>query len=494
MTTDKSSSVSSASGTADVKLVSPFDQGSASAAPLIQIETHGEREEWMPSRFNARSVNENGDVVLWNTLSGSLTVIPCHQQPSLNVLLSQHGTTGALDPLGRYLKDRGYIVRKGTHEFRQFQGLFGKQHYRNDTLELILLASEDCNLRCKYCYESFSRGTMEPAVRRNIRSLVKNKIGTIQHLSISWFGGEPLYGINAIEELAPFFDSISREQKWTFSSQMTTNAYLLSPETAHKLIGWRINKFQITLDGPREQHDANRPARDGSGTFDAIWSNLEALREIEEDFAVRLRINFDRDNHPHLDKLLCQIEKTFFGDSRFKLVFQPVGKWGGPNDRNLNVCGASESHELRAELQQGALRRGLFAETLADRTRPGGMVCYAARPHNFIIGAHGQVMKCTVALDQDPGNIVGVLGEGGSLLLDAEKFSKWIEPAFESDSSCKKCHLLPSCQGMSCPLIRFEKNVSPCEATCKGDLHNQLVTISPSARDSGRRIRVSTRE
>jgi hypothetical protein len=89
---------------------------------------------------------------------------------ALQSYLSQDGTDGPLSPLGEYLKERGFIVPRGTHEYRQFLTRFGEQHYRTDTLELILLASEDCDLRCKYCYEDFKRGTMLPSVRRNVKA------------------------------------------------------------------------------------------------------------------------------------------------------------------------------------------------------------------------------------------------------------------------------------------------------------------------------------
>jgi len=92
----------------------------------------------------------------------------------------------------------------------------------------------------------------------------------------------------------------------------------------------------------------------------------------------------------------------------------------------------------------------------------GSKVCYAARPYNFIIGADGQVMKCTVDLDKEDRNIVGYLDEGGDLHLDKQKFALWTEPAYSSDPGCQKCVILPLCQGISCPLVRMEENRSPC--------------------------------
>src|SRR5262249_22010613 len=149
------------------------------------------------------------------------------------------GFRGSLSPLGKYLKQRGYIVSKGTQEYRQFQELFGFQQYRSDRLELILLASEDCNFRCKYCYEDFARGTMEPRVRRNIKALVNKRVGVIREFSVHGFGGEPLYGFTAIEDLAPFFLETAARHGWSYTASMTTNGYLLTPETARSLISWK---------------------------------------------------------------------------------------------------------------------------------------------------------------------------------------------------------------------------------------------------------------
>jgi uncharacterized protein len=313
-------------------------------------------------------------------------------------------------------------------------------------------------------------------VRENIKALVRKKVGEIRNLSVGWFGGEPLYGFAAIEDLAPFFQESATEHGWSYSSSMTTNGYLLTPDVARRLISWNVTQFQITLDGPPEQHDTNRPARDGSGTFHTIFENLKALTSTDHKFLVSLRINFDRGNHNHLDSLLLLLQHTFGSDPRFEVTFHAVGKWGGPNDANLDICGGDAPHVL-AKLLRSASSKALKTPMLAQSSRPGTSVCYAARPYNLLIGASGKVMKCTIALDKDPSNIVGSLEEGGNLVLNQERFARWVEPAFESDSSCRKCHLLPSCQGISCPLIRIRDQERPCEATCKHNLHNTLVNV-----------------
>lgn len=463
----------------DLKLKSPYDHEESSSQPiyheLVQITPAPQAVRWIPSRFNCRTTDKDGTLIVWNTKSGSMSVFSRAQKTSVEQYLSKKGMNGPLNKLGEYLRERGFIVTEDAHEYRQFQTEFGQQHYRTDTLQLILLASEDCNFRCTYCYEDFKRGTMYPSVRKAIKALVQKRAQQLTSLGVSWFGGEPLYGWEAIEDLGPFFAKMVEENGWHYSSSMTTNGYLLTSEVAAKLFSWKCRNFQITVDGLGPQHDCHRPARDGSPTFETIFNNLKAMKEMDEEFFVRLRINFDPKTHPHLEDFLRLLEKHFSNDKRYGIALYAVGKWGGDNDKTLEVCGVNESYQVKAELYASAAAKGIGIGTIADRPRLGGQVCYAARPYNFVIGADGKVMKCTVVLDKDDYNVVGDLKEDGEIQLNYERFSKWVEPAYEQDSSCRSCYLLPSCQGISCPLIRFESKQSPCIATVKHNLRNELV-------------------
>jgi uncharacterized protein len=405
--------------------------------------------------------------------------------------LLKDGFRGELTALAKYLSERGLLVPEDKNEYRQFQHTFGQQHYRQDMLELILLASEDCNFRCQYCYEDFPRGMMHPSVREGVKKLVQKRAPDLRRFSVGWFGGEPLYGFKAIEDLAPFFVEMAEKYSLDYTSNMTTNAYLLTPDVAEKLLAWKVGHFQITIDGLAEQHDRKRPTRDGHPTFNTIFSNLQALKKREEFFSVNIRVNFDRENYPHLEEFLALLQQEFAGDRRFNLTFHNVGKWGGPNDQDLPVCGTSEGKQVKLQLQRSALEKGLGVKgTISEMNRPGRGVCYAARPYNYIIGADGKIMKCTVVLDKEDHNVVGRLTGDGDIVLNDENYALWVEPAFQSDSHCQKCSMLPSCQGISCPLIRIENGARPCGATPKANLHNELLVTLEVAKAQARSVRL----
>ncbi len=417
---------------------------------------------WVPSRYNTRATTTDGRLVLWNSLRGTMSVFPVAVRRKIETLLTQKGFTAARRGAVKLLYERGFLVQEGTDEYRRIQLEFGQAQYRTDILQLILLASEDCNFRCTYCYEDFARGTMQPAVRTAIKKLTESRIRSLSSLSVAWFGGEPLYGFEAIEDLAPFFQAIAREHSVRFSSNMTTNAFLLTPEVAERLLAWEVAFFQITIDGVPEDHNRTRPTRDGQETFGTILANLKALSRRSEDFTVMLRFNFDRNNVMSYRGFLDIIERELGGDPRFKMRFYAVGKWGGPNDASLAVCGVEDAWSMEREMKKEAQRRGLSLASGITEVGLGSHVCYAARPYNFLIGASGKVMKCTVDLDKHDRNVVGYLRPDGRMELDQDKLALWTEPAFEQDPKCRKCTILPVCQGVYCPQIRMDTGSSPC--------------------------------
>src|SRR5579862_5484535 len=90
-------------------------------------------------------------------------------------------------------------------------------------------------------------------------------------------------------------------------------------------------------------------------------------------------------------------------------------------------------------------------------------------------------MKCTVALDKDPNNVVGELAADGEINLNLDRLALWTEPAFEQDSGCRACQMLPSCQGMYCPLIRIQNHQAPCpdiKKTMRVELLRTLAEMS----------------
>lgn len=456
-------------------LSSPYDRGEATPVneSLVQLR-YRPRTRWAPSRFNARTVGEDGRVLLWNTYTGAVTAFDARHREEVLALLAHDGIAEPLGKLGEYLSGRGFLVRAGTKELDKFRYRYTQDQGRQDKLQFILLASEDCNFRCVYCYEKFQRGTMTPDTREGIKRLVEQRAPRLNSLGVSWFGGEPLYGWEAIEDLEPFFNRMVQKHDLKFTQHMTTNAYLLTEERATKLLDWGCRAFQITIDGLPGEHDCKRVGRDGSPTYDVILDNLRSLARRKEHFNVDLRVNFDHSNFPRLGEFMEVISEDFAHDPRYSMRFRAVGKWGGPNDDSLSTCGIGEQKAVLRELQAKAVEVGLAQESgLRGISTLGSQVCYAARPYNFIVGATGTLMKCTIVLYEMEENVVGQLHPDGTLELKDEMMAHWVAPHFESDALCKSCYVLPGCQGAHCPLSRVKSGRRTC-CSVKSNLKHEM--------------------
>lgn len=418
-----------------------------------------------PSRYNARTVAQDGSLLVFNSYTGAFASVPDKARVQAENLLKQKVFQLESNTLAKYMYDRGFLVSASTNELSRLRSLHGHQHYRSDTLQLILLASEECNFRCTYCYESFKRGTMEPWVREAVIALAKQQIEQLRYLQISWFGGEPLLGMEAIRDISPVLQQMALENKVNYSSDMTTNGFLLDQRTLQELLGYGIRSFQITLDGSPKDHDSKRMQKNGATSFDTIYQNLMSAHALTDTFSIIIRINFDQNNIDQIQDLFNLLKTDFSNDARFHILLFPIGRWGGSNDEKLNVCG-SNGFANQLEMENLAISMGLKTQSrLSSMQAKNDMgVCYAARPYSMIIGANGTIMKCTVALDKMEDNIIGKLFPNGMAQINQERLEKWTEQSFENDDKCKKCFYSPVCQGCSCPKARLDKETRPCPA------------------------------
>lgn len=157
-----------------------------------------------------------------------------------------------------------------------------RKSYPRDVRGITLMISQDCNLRCTYCYgdggEYFDKGHMSFEVaQKAVDFLVKNSI-TKDPLLISFLGGEPLINFKLIKEVVQYCKYIMENSNKKFRYSITTNGTVFNDEINKFLIE---NKFttQISVDGKKEVHDINRIYSSGKGSFEKLKENTKFLRE-----------------------------------------------------------------------------------------------------------------------------------------------------------------------------------------------------------------------
>lgn len=418
--------------------------------------------QWKPSRFNAQSADDAGGVVLYNSYTGAIASFsPEERTEVLEWLRPGTPAPDPAPPLYASLIEHGFLVETTVDEERRATFLHQSMHAQ-DTMHLVLLVTEACNFRCTYCYEHFPRATMRPEVIEGLEAYMKERARTLNRVTISWHGGEPLLAPHVIERLSRSFMASCEASGAVYGAEMSTNGYYLTRERFEQMLDLHVERFMVTLDGEAEVHDRRRGLHGGGGTFDTILRNLLSLKEVDRPFEINVRVNFDNSNLDAVERFIPMLKAWFGDDSRFKVYFRPVGCMGGENDLNLPVCDDRTKDIKIWEFNERAIAEGLTVSSfISDILLPTGAVCYAAKPNSLVIGSDGVLYKCSVAMEQD-NNRLGHIHQDGTLEMDYDKLALWTTSGEETDEKCQACFFRPACQGNHCPLYRMRTGQRPC--------------------------------
>ena len=162
---------------------------------------------------------------------------------------------------------------------------------------MILVVTEQCNLRCKYCVYSehypFNRGyenvTMDQATAFAALDLFFDNHGKVRHRNptskpfVGFYGGEPLLAFDLIRATVGYFQEHYCAEFPETMFTITTNGMLLTDEAGDFLAE---NGFSVivSLDGDRESHDRNRVQPNGKGSFDTVFGNIRRFRSRHPGF------------------------------------------------------------------------------------------------------------------------------------------------------------------------------------------------------------------
>jgi uncharacterized protein len=160
-----------------------------------------------------------------------------------------------------------------------------------------------CNLACRYCffltkdklYPDSSFRMSDDVLQAYMRQLLEAQRSP--EVAVAWQGGEPtLMGLDF------FRRSIELEEKYKdpntkILNTMQTNGVLLDDEWCEF---FRENDFLIgiSIDGPRDLHDAYRVDKGGNPSFDRVMHGLQLLQKHEVEFNILATVHAANADHP----------------------------------------------------------------------------------------------------------------------------------------------------------------------------------------------------
>ncbi len=150
--------------------------------------------------------------------------------------------------------------------------------------------TENCNLKCDYCYENHNGKVMDSQVMNRVIGFCCDN--ALQNEFRFWlFGGEPLLVENRIFEFIPKAIKTAKKKNIIPKFNVLTNGSIFSKSFAEFWSSHRCVALQVSLDGIEESHDRHRKTKDGKPTFLKIVENIKEYLKYRRDLHIRLNCN-----------------------------------------------------------------------------------------------------------------------------------------------------------------------------------------------------------
>ena len=399
---------------------------------------------WHLSRYNLSApVPGRNTVAIANLMKGTCAE---YSPPELYLLSILDRLDENHPIIGRFAK-RGIITR--MDELAALETMGRAACAMPHRVGLTICPTMNCNFDCPYCFENHRPGKMSPAVQDDVVALAGRLLDAAggKHLSVTWFGGEPLLAADVIESLSERLIALAEEKGAGYSAGIITNGYLLTQKNIDMLARYRVRSCQITIDGLGAVHDATRHLAGGGPTFERIISNL---RNGKIPFPVHIRQNVQESNLdviPEVEAYVRELAET----SGNQIDYSPAPVHGSE---------AMEERVGRIGLLCGTDLTEVGLKQEARRFSAGrGYYCGASTLFSPGIDENGRLSKCweTVGIesqsfgnahDWDPADPLNTAS-------DPDKLTMYLNTALPTtDEECRQCVWLPLCAG-GCPHFRL---------------------------------------
>lgn len=209
----------------------------------------------------------------------------------------------------------------------------GGNFCRNITLQL----TDDCNMRCTYCYQhdkgnhkmSFETAKTFIDLILNSDERVSSYINANKALGcvLDFIGGEPLLCTDVMSKICKYFigEVFKRKHRWAinFMISISSNGLLYFEPEFQEFI--RLHKghlsYSVTIDGNKTLHDACRIDKDGNPTYDRAMAAVKdyAAKTGRE---INSKVTLSPDNIVYLTEAVISLIENDYKDIMMNCVYE----------------------------------------------------------------------------------------------------------------------------------------------------------------------------
>ena len=379
-------------------------------------------EEYRLTKYCVQTPVEEG-VLLLNTLTRELVLL----------------TPAEYEDLFRMeeLKERWFLVPRDTNE-KELAGLVrwvleSRQKKPEHITGYTIFPTTDCNARCFYCFElGRSRIPMSRETAEKTVAYIKDHCGG-KKVSLSWFGGEPLYNQPAIDTIC---DGL-RRAGIEYTSRMISNGYLFDTDAVKKAVEcWNLKRVQITLDGTEAVYNRSKAFiyREGSA-YQVVLANIARL--MEAGIRVTIRLNLDLYNAENLMELVAELAGRFENKDNLSVYAQLLFDSDDPEAAPRSDEEMEERDKALQRLEEELIRLGLSSMP-GIRKNLKLSHCMADGGRSVTILPTGDIGLCENFTETE---FIGHMDREG---FDKAAVSRWKERTAD-EPACDDCFYYPEC-------------------------------------------------
>lgn len=313
---------------------------------------------------------------------------------------------------------------------------------------VTLFPTSECNLRCIYCYasagdihENMSLDTAKSAVNFMINRAIRKKESKV-HLGFHG-GGEPFYNFKLVKAISEYTIKEAGKKHLELRVSAVTNGVF--DENRLEWVIQNMKRLSISLDGPKDIQDLQRPMKNGQPSFGRVMETIKSLESVKFDYGIRATItNYN---------VLRMVEMVHFFKENTSLKsvhFEPLFECGRCKKTQTKEPNPTTFLENLIAAKEEAAKLGV--EVYYSGGRFGGVMhtfC-AASGRNFYVTPEGYVSSCLeVTNDKDPKAKIFIYGkfEDGKFTLYPSQLKLLRSRIVENIPYCSDCFAKFTCSG-----------------------------------------------
>lgn len=317
--------------------------------------------------------------------------------------------------------------------------------------------TDNCQLRCLYCYDSACSAESDKDMSLNeVESVVdaciaysRENFSSVRKIRFSLFGGaEPTYNKELFYHTIEYIKSKCKEENLEFELGMTTNG-CYSPDVMDYIID-NFSGITFSIDGPKIIHDFQRPLANGHSSFDIVFKNAKKLYNSNVLNSFRVTVTSYTLNHW---KELMDFFINNFPNSKVTLApVLPLGR--GRSQKELVPQKNEWENTLKIMYDYSKDKINLNLLTIVDPSVLRTSYCGVGKGTLWIISKNGDIVCCSHDRNDELFKIGKLDFERKKIRIDKNKV-EILKKKFNVNEypECHNCFCKYTCSG-GCPSQR----------------------------------------